>query len=89
MEKIPQPRQISFGGVARIPTYIDETPNGAINGSNTVFTLATAPKQNSEIVRLNGLVMELTEDYTFSNRTITFVTAPIAGSRVRVKYEKF
>ena len=89
LEKVPRPQgQRLFGGV-RMPTYIDETPNGAINGSNVTFTLSTAPKQNSEIVRLNGLVMELTEDYTFVNRTITFVTAPVTGSRVRVKYEKF
>ena len=77
-----------FGGM-RIPMTIDETPIGAINGSNTVFNLSTNAKQNSEIVRLNGLVMELAEDYTFTGRTITFVTAPQVGSRVRVKYEKF
>jgi hypothetical protein len=65
-----------------------ETPSGTINGSNTAFTLANTPISGSEQVFLNGLLQEpgAGNDYTISGGTITYLTAPISGDRLRVTY---
>lgn len=66
-----------------------ETPTGAVNGSNTTFTLANTPVANTECVYLNGLLQEPGgNDYTISGATITMVTAPSTGDRLRVNYQK-
>jgi hypothetical protein len=67
-----------------------ETPSGTINGSNTVFTLGFTPVSGTEHVYLDGMLMEAggSDDYTISTTTITFVTAPESGSRLRVSYWK-
>lgn len=66
-----------------------ETPSGSVNGSNTAFTLANTPLAGSEHVWLNGLLQEpSSEDYSISGATITFVTAPVSGDRIRCSYLK-
>jgi hypothetical protein len=67
-----------------------ETPTGAINGTNTSFVLSTAPVVGSESVFLNGILQEpgSGNDYTISGSTITYLTAPVTGDRVRVSYVK-
>lgn len=65
-----------------------ETPSGAINGSNTSFTLANTPTVGTETVYLNGLEQNVTTDYTISGSTITYLVAPIAGDIIRVSYLK-
>lgn len=69
---------------------VRETPGGAINGSNTAFTLANTPIAGSEEVYLNGLQQEpgAGNDYTISGAAITYLTAPIAGDKIRVSYRK-
>lgn len=71
-------------------TFVDkETPTGAVNGSNTAYTLANTPISGSEHVYYNGLLQEGGgEDYTLSGTTVTFVSAPVTGSRIRVTYRK-
>ena len=65
----------------------DETPSGAINGSNTVFTLANIPNPARSLkVYVNGQRVRLTEDYTFSVGTITFNTAPPTTSVILCDY---
>lgn len=65
----------------------DETPSGTINSSNTVFTLANLPNPASSVkVYLNGVRQRVTEDYTLSGATITFVSAPPTGSILLVDY---
>lgn len=67
--------------------FIDnETPAGTINGSNVTFTLANTPESGSVKVFLNGMRQTLTEDYTISGATITFVSAPPSGSILRADY---
>lgn len=67
--------------------YIDDlTPTGAINGSNTVFTISKTPETGSLKVYVNGARMRITEDYTFSGKTITFNTAPPTSSIVLVDF---
>lgn len=65
-----------------------ETPSGAINWSNTSFTLANTPIAGTETVYLNGLEQNVTTDYTISGSTITYLVAPIAGDILRVSYLK-
>lgn len=67
-----------------------ETPSGTINGSNTAFTLANTPIAGTEMVFLNGIMQEpgAGNDYTISGATITYLTAPVTGDRLRVTYQK-
>lgn len=67
-----------------------ETPSGSVNGSNTAFTLANTPTAGTEEVYLNGIQQEpgAGNDYTISGATITYLTAPISGDKIRVSYFK-
>jgi hypothetical protein len=67
---------------------VRETPTGAVNGSNTTFTLANTPSAGTEEVYLNGILQEpgAGNDYTISGGTITYLTAPLTGDRLRVSY---
>lgn len=69
---------------------IRETPTGLVNGANTTYTLANSPIAGTEQVYLNGLLQEpgAGNDYTISGTTITYLTAPITGDRLRVTYLK-
>jgi hypothetical protein len=74
----------------KVDNIIRETPSGSINGSNTTFTLANTPVSGSEAVFLNGILQEpgAGNDYTISGGTITYLTAPLTGDRLRVNYMK-
>jgi len=67
-----------------------ETPSGSVNGSNTTFTLAFTPIAGSEELYLNGMMMEpgAGNDYTISGATITMLTAPTTGEKIRVNYRR-
>lgn len=67
-----------------------ETPSGTVNGANTVFSLANTPIVGTEEVYLNGLQQEpgAGNDYTISGLTITYLTAPVSGDKIRVSYFK-
>jgi len=55
-----------------------EVPAGAINGSNAVFTLASAPSPAGSLeLYLNGLLMSQGADYQISANTITFFLASV------------
>lgn len=66
-----------------------ETPSGTVNSSNVTFTLANTPVAFIHVY-LDGLLQEPGggNDYTISGTTITFVSAPLTGSKVRVSYVK-
>lgn len=67
----------------------NETPSGAINGSNAIFTTAYAFATGATRVYLNGLRMTLGDDYTETGTTtISFATAPISGDTLRIDYTK-
>ena len=71
--------------------FVDkETPSGTINGSNVTFTLANTPVAGSEHVYLNGILQEAGagNDYTISGATITYLTAPLTGERLKASYRK-
>jgi hypothetical protein len=82
--------QDTSGGLASTNFVDKELPSGAINGSNTAFTLANTPTTGSEHVYLNGLLQEsgAGNDYTIATNTITMLTAPISGDKIRVSYRK-
>jgi hypothetical protein len=69
---------------------IRETPSGTINSSNVTFTLAATPVAGTEQVFLNGLLMEpgAGNDYTISGATITMLSAPDTGARLKANYLK-
>lgn len=78
-------------GIVRASNYVvRETPSGSINGSNTTFSLASAPVANTESVFLNGILQDVGSgnDYTISGDTITFLSAPVSGDKIRVTYLK-
>jgi len=67
-----------------------ETPTGSVNGSNTTFTLAATPTAGTEELYLNGILQDqgAGNDYTISGATITMLTAPLSGDKIRVNYRK-
>ena len=63
------------------------TPTGTINGSNTDFILAKAPNPATSLkVYRGGALQSLTEDYTLSSKTITFLIAPVVGEILKVEH---
>jgi len=75
------------GGIVLIA---NEIPTGAVNGSNTTFTLVNTPKGDTERVFVNGArqLPGSGNDYTISGATITMATAPPTGSNIIVDYER-
>ena len=68
-------------------TFVDnEIPSGTIDGTNTDFTIANIPVSGSLKVYRGGSRQKLTEDYTFSGITITFIIAPQDGEIILVDY---
>lgn len=68
-------------------TFQNETPTGTINGVNQAFTTSGTAIANSLKVFLNGQLQYAGgTDYTLSSTTITFNTAPLTGSTLRVWY---
>lgn len=65
-----------------------ETPSGLVNGSNTTYTLANTPTAGTEQLFWNGLLMEpgAGADYTISGATITALSAPVSGDKLRISY---
>lgn len=78
------------GGYTNSNFVTREVPSGSINGSNVTFTLANTPTAGSEEVYLNGVLQEsgAGNDYTISGATITYLSAPLTGEKLRVSYRK-
>ena len=65
----------------------NEIPGGAIDGGNTVFTLANSPVNTSLMLYLNGQLLTLTEDYTLVGANLTLINAPLSGGILRAFYQ--
>lgn len=66
-----------------LPTFITrEAPSGTKNGSNPTFTLAQTPTSGSEMIFLNGVLLNpgAGNDYTISTNTLTMLTTAIPVS---------
>jgi hypothetical protein len=77
--------------ISSAATFIDEeVPTGAINGSNTAFTLANSPVETSVKVYLNGqrLASGAGFDFTVSGTALTLAYAPDTGDFLVVEYRK-
>jgi hypothetical protein len=65
-----------------------ETPTGAINGTNKVYTTSSAYVAGSLSVYLNGVRQGRTNDYTeTTGTTFTFINAPLVGDSLTVDYQ--
>lgn len=71
-------------------TLVRIAPTGAIDGSNTIFTVPDTPIENSLSLYLNGQLLEEGEGngYTINGSTITLTTAPSSGESVFAIYLK-
>lgn len=80
----------SAGGIAAtVPNFADsETPSGAINSINTVYSLAHAPNPAASLALfLNGLLQQAGGfDYTLAGSTITMNSAPQTGDTLVAYY---
>lgn len=80
------------GGVILWKTdlIVRETPTGTINGVNPTFTLASTPVTGSEMIFLNGVLLEsgAGNDYTISGGTLTMLTTsiPVTNDRLKATY---
>ncbi len=63
-------------------SYSTQTPSGAINGTNTQYTLSSAPASAS--VYLNGVLQNPSTDYTLSGATLTETVAPQVGDALTI-----
>lgn len=66
------------------------TLTGTVNGINTVFTLPSIPQTGTLSVKLNGQEIYITDDFTHTagTTTVTFISPPPTGSKVRGTYFK-
>ncbi|MBV9268351.1 MAG: hypothetical protein JO061_19450 [Acidobacteriaceae bacterium] len=66
-------------GSTPMPAFSDdEIPGGAINGTNTTFTLAAAPSPASSLkLYKNGMLLLQSGDYTLNGAQITFAASAV------------
>lgn len=92
LKKIREERRLFGGGgfskmamdLRIVDPYI---PTGTINGVNTDFTLIKTPNPSGSLkVYRGGALQSLTEDYTLSGVTITFLVAPVVGEIIKVEH---
>jgi hypothetical protein len=70
-------------------TYTRETLSGTLNGTNTIFTIASAPIASTVQIYVNGVLQEADgEDYTLSGQTVTFASPPVSTDKLRAIYFK-
>ena len=81
---------LAFQGSGSVPSLGSLSANSQLytgNGSNTVYTLATAvTDQDNILVMLDGLVQAPNTDYTASGSTLTFTSAPTNNTAIEVRY---
>ena len=87
-----RPRAV-FGGGGLSKSALDahfvdnETLTGTLNGVNTIFTINNTPSpQTSLKIYRGGALQKLTDDYTISGTTITFLVAPQVGEILLADY---
>lgn len=69
--------------------FEQEVPSGAVNGSNTAFTLSGTPIFDKAVfVFANGVLQRQATDYTISGSSITFNSAPLSGVNLYAVYFK-
>jgi len=75
-------RDIALPYEYAFPVFQQETPSGAVNGTNTTFTLSQAPiNGQSVLVMVDDLVLSQGE-WSIIGQSISLATAPVAGQSV-------
>ncbi|WDI05113.1 hypothetical protein PUW25_26445 (plasmid) [Paenibacillus urinalis] len=66
-----------------------EKPIGVIDGVNKIFFLSRTPRDNTELVFLNGILRDRgeEEDYVIEGNKITMVEAPPINAKILVNYD--
>ena len=65
----------------------NETPTGALNGSNKTFTLADSPNPvTSAELEINGQTVVYTDDFSISGSTLTTIYGYPNGTIMRIRY---
>ena len=74
-------------GALQLHIVDDESLTGTINGVNTVFTLNNPPSPATSLkLYRGGARQRITEDFTLSGSTITFLVAPQVGEILLADY---
>ncbi len=86
---LPTKAQVS-GLNSSVVAFVDaETPSGTMDGVNTRFVLTRAPSPVASLsLTRNGVYLSLTQDYSISGNTITFVpgATPLPNDLLRCSY---
>lgn len=89
---VPQVGDVHIAVYLTGPDAAGESPVGAINGTNAVFTLANKPVASSLLLFLNGVLMlqGAGADYTLDDDTITYNAGsePQSGDQHYAVYQK-
>ena len=82
-------RWVFHGGAFTTATQITgETPSGATNGTNNIFTLANVPNPATSLVlTVNAVTQVLNVDYTLNGQTITFMVVPPNAATILASYQ--
>lgn len=78
---------VAWKAAASAADVVGEVPTGTPNGTLTDFTIAQSPITGTLRVFVNGIRQKVTDDYTFTGTTITFVSAPLTGDKIQVDYK--
>jgi hypothetical protein len=74
------------------PVFVDmETPAGALNGTNVVFTLTSAPSPAGSLhLYRNGILQKAGFDYSLGGSSIAFVagSTPVPGDTLLASYRR-
>jgi hypothetical protein len=65
---------------------VGEHPSGTQDGVNVTFTLLNTPISGKINLFVNGLLQDVSDDYTISGNTITMSLAPISTDKLRASY---
>jgi hypothetical protein len=77
---------LAWGDTPETTHVMSEVPSGTVDSSNTDFTLSNTPATGSLRVYVNGVRQKVTDDYTLSGTTVTFITAPETGDKILCDY---
>ena len=82
--------QLDSSGSISNTNFVDyEVPAGAVNGSNTAFTIGNAPIIGSVKLFINGLRQTQSASYySVTGTALTITDAPLIGDRVYIEYRK-
>lgn len=74
----------AYTAAAANQVFISAIDTFTANGTATTFTLGNTATQYTAMVAVDGILQKYTDDYTFSNTTLSFTTAPLADEIIKV-----